>query len=81
VHQLTKGEVVSPDEYRGGGNMSFATTRPTALAAAGPTAGVVPAAADQVSAIHELFVNTLGIGSGSYAAIRGCQHGCGWLRG
>ena len=46
--------------------MSFATTRPTALAAAGPTAGVVPAAADQVSAIHELFVNTLGTSSVSY---------------
>ncbi|WP_156686978.1 PE family protein [Mycobacterium sp. Marseille-P9652] len=59
-------------------------------AAAGPTTGVVPAAADEVSAltaaqfaahaqlyqavssqaaaIHELFVNTLGISSGSYAA-------------
>ncbi len=58
-------------------------------AAAGPTTGVVPAAADEVSAltaaqfaahaqlyqegsaqaaaIHELFVNTLGISSGSYA--------------
>jgi hypothetical protein len=68
VHQLTKGEVVSPDEYRGGGNMSFVTTQPTALAAAGPTAGVVPAAADQVSAIHELFVNTLRTSSGSYPA-------------
>jgi hypothetical protein len=59
-------------------------------AAAAPTTGVVPAAADEVSAltavqfaahaqlyqavsqqaaaIHELFVNTLGISSGSYAA-------------
>jgi len=59
-------------------------------AAAAPTAGVVPAAADEVSAltaaqfaahaqmyqgvsaqataIHEMFVNTLGISSGSYAA-------------
>jgi hypothetical protein len=59
-------------------------------AAEGPTTGVVPAAADEVSAltatqfaahaqayqavsaqaaaIHELFVNTLGISSGSYAA-------------
>ena len=59
-------------------------------AAAAPTTGVVPAAADEVSAltaaqfaahaqmyqavsaqaaaIHELFVNTLGISAGSYAA-------------
>ena len=59
-------------------------------AAAGPTTGVVPAAADEVSiltaaqfaahaqmyqavsaqaaAIHELFVHTLGLSSGSYAA-------------
>lgn len=59
-------------------------------AAAAPTTGVVPAAADEVSAltaaqfvahaqmyqavsaqasaIHEMFVNTLGINSGSYAA-------------
>jgi hypothetical protein len=59
-------------------------------AAAAPTTGVVPAAADEVSAltaaqfaahaqmyqavgaqamaIHEAFVNTLGISSGSYAA-------------
>ena len=59
-------------------------------AAAAPTAGVVPAAADEVSAltaaqfaahaqmyqavsaqaaaIHELFVNTLGVSAGSYAA-------------
>jgi len=59
-------------------------------AAAAPTTGVVPAAADEVSAltaaqfaahaqmyqavsaqaaaIHEMFVNTLGISSGSYAA-------------
>jgi len=59
-------------------------------AAAAPTTGVVPAAADEVSAltaaqfaahaqmyqavsaqaaaIHENFVNTLGISSGSYAA-------------
>jgi len=59
-------------------------------AAAAPTTGVVPPAADQVSAltaaqfcahaqmyqavseqaaaIHEMFVNTLGISSGSYAA-------------
>jgi hypothetical protein len=59
-------------------------------AAAAPTTGVVPAAADEVSAltaaqfaahaqmyqavsaqaaaIHELFVNTLGVSSGSYAA-------------
>lgn len=59
-------------------------------AAAGPTTGLVPAAADQVSAltaaqfaahaqlyqavsaqaeqIHQLFVNTLDISSGSYAA-------------
>ena len=59
-------------------------------AAAAPTTGVVPAAADEVSAltaaqfaahaqvyqavsaqaaaIHELFVNTLGISSGSYVA-------------
>jgi PE family len=59
-------------------------------AAEAPTAGVLPAAADQVSvltaaqfaahaqmyqaisaqaaAIHEQFVNTLGISSGSYAA-------------
>lgn len=59
-------------------------------AAATPTTGVVPAAADEVSAltaaqfaahaqmyqavsaqaaaIHEMFVNTLGISSGSYAA-------------
>ena len=59
-------------------------------AAAGPTTGVVPAAADEVSAltsaqfaahaqmyqavsaqaaaIHEMFVNTLGISAGSYAA-------------
>jgi hypothetical protein len=59
-------------------------------AAAAPTTGVVPAAADQVSAltaaqfaahaqmyqavsaqaaaIHEMFVNTLGISAGSYAA-------------
>ena len=59
-------------------------------AAAGPTGGVVPAAADEVSAltaaqfaahaqlyqaigaqataIHELFVSTLGTSAGSYAA-------------
>ena len=59
-------------------------------AAAAPTTGVVPAAADEVSAltaaqfaahaqmyqavsaqaaaIHELFVHTLGLSSGSYAA-------------
>ena len=59
-------------------------------AAAAPTTGVVPAAADQVSAmtaaqfathaqmyqaisapadaLHEMFVNTLGIGARSYAA-------------
>ena len=59
-------------------------------ASAAPTTGVVPAAADEVSAltaaqfaahaqmyqsvsaqaaaIHELFVNTLGVSSGSYAA-------------
>jgi hypothetical protein len=59
-------------------------------AASAPTTGVVPAAADEVSAltaaqfaahaqiyqavsaqaaaIHELFVNTLGISAGSYAA-------------
>ncbi len=58
-------------------------------AAAAPTTGVVPAAADEVSAltaaqfaahgqmyqgvsaqavaIHEMFVNTLGVSSGSYA--------------
>ncbi|WP_375488588.1 PE family protein [uncultured Mycobacterium sp.] len=60
------------------------------MAAAGPTTAVVPAAADEVSAltaaqfaahaqmyqaigaqataIHELFVSTLGISAGSYAA-------------
>jgi PE family len=60
------------------------------MAAAAPTTGVVPAAADVVSAltatrfaahasmyqtvsaqaaaIHEMFVNTLGISAGSYAA-------------
>jgi hypothetical protein len=60
------------------------------MAAAGPTTAVVPAAADEVSAltaaqfaahaqlyqaigaqataIHELFVNTLGTSAGSYAA-------------
>jgi PE family len=59
-------------------------------AAAAPTTGVIPAAADEVSAltaaqfaahaemyqavsaqaaaVHELFVNTLGISAGSYAA-------------
>src|ERR1700751_5871131 len=59
--------------------------------AAAPTTGVVPAAADEVSAltaaqfaahaslyqavsaqataIHELFVNTLGISAGSYASV------------
>ena len=59
-------------------------------AVAAPTTGVIPAAADEVSAltaaqfaahaqmyqavsaqaaaIHEMFVNTLGISSGSYAA-------------
>jgi PE family len=45
-------------------------------AAAAPTTGVVPAAADEVSAltaaqaaaIHEMFVNTLGSSAGSYAA-------------
>jgi hypothetical protein len=59
-------------------------------AAAGPTTGVIPAAADEVSAltaaqfaahaqlyaavsaqaaaIHEMFVNTLGISAGSYAS-------------
>ncbi len=59
-------------------------------ASAAPTTGVVPAAADEVSAltaaqfaahaqmyqavsaqataIHEMFVNTLGVSSGSYAA-------------
>jgi hypothetical protein len=62
-------------------------------AAAGPTTGVVPAAADEVSvliasqfaahahmyqavsaqaaAIHEMFVNMLGFGAGSYAATEG----------
>jgi PE family len=61
------------------------------MAAAAPTTGVVPAAADEVSAltaaqfaahaslyqavsaqataIHELFVNTLGISAGSYASV------------
>ncbi|GFG65030.1 PE family protein [Mycobacterium kubicae] len=60
------------------------------VAAAAPTTGVVPAAADEVSAltaaqfvahaqmyqavsaqaaaIHDMFVNTLGVSSGSYAA-------------
>jgi hypothetical protein len=60
------------------------------MAAAAPTTGVIPAAADAVSAltaaqfaahaemyqavssqaaaIHELFVNTLGVSAGSYAA-------------
>ena len=60
------------------------------VAAAAPTTGVVPAAADEVSAltaaqfaahaeiyqavsaqaaaIHEIFVNTLGVSAGSYAA-------------
>ncbi|HEY6818394.1 MAG TPA: PE family protein [Mycobacterium sp.] len=60
------------------------------VAAAAPTTGVLPAAADEVSAltaaqfathaqmyqaisaqaaaIHEMFVNTLGAGAGSYAA-------------
>jgi hypothetical protein len=60
------------------------------MAAAGPTTAVVPAAADEVSAltaaqfaahaqmyqaigaqataIHELFVSTLGVSAGSYAA-------------
>jgi hypothetical protein len=60
------------------------------VAAAAPTTGVLPAAADQVSAltaaqfsthaemyqaisaqaaaIHEISVNTLGVGAGSYAA-------------
>ena len=60
------------------------------MAAAAPTTGVVPAAADEVSAltaaqfaahaqmyqavsaqaaaIHEMFVNTLGVSAGSYAA-------------
>ncbi|MEZ0365123.1 PE family protein [Mycobacterium sp. pUA109] len=59
-------------------------------AAAAPTTGVIPAAADEVSAltatqfaahatlyqtvsaqaaaIHEMFVNTLGVSAGSYAA-------------
>ncbi|MBO0884953.1 MAG: PE family protein, partial [Mycobacterium sp.] len=59
-------------------------------AAAGPTAAVVPAAADEVSAltaaqfaahaqlyqtvsaqaaaVHEMFVNALGVSAGSYAA-------------
>lgn len=59
-------------------------------AAAAPTTGIVPAAADEVSAltaaqfashgqlyqaisaqaaaIHEMFVNTLGVSAGSYAA-------------
>ena len=68
-----------------GGAMTAGNT-----AAAAPTSGVVPAAADEVSAltaaqfaahaqlyqavsaqaaaIHELFVNTLGISAGSYAA-------------
>ena len=76
--------------------MSFVTTQPEALTAAAgtlsaavPTTGVVPAAADTVSAltaaqfaahaqmyqavsaqaaaIHEQFVSTLGVSSGSYA--------------
>jgi hypothetical protein len=60
------------------------------MAAAAPTTGVIPAAADEVSAltaaqfaahaemyqaisaqataIHEMFVNTMGISAGSYAA-------------
>jgi hypothetical protein len=60
------------------------------VAAAAPTAGVLPAAADEVSAltaaqfathaemyqaisvqaaaIHDMFVNTLGLSAGSYAA-------------
>lgn len=82
--------------------MSFVSTQPTELTAAAenlqgigsslaaPTTGVLPAAADEVSAltavqfathaqmyqaisaqaaaIHDMFVNTLGAGAGSYAA-------------
>jgi hypothetical protein len=76
----TAGELQNIGSAVTGGNM----------AAAAPTTGVVPAAADEVSAltaaqfaahgelyqaisaqataIHELFVNTLGISAGSYAA-------------
>ena len=64
-------------------------------AAAAPTTGVVPAAADEVSAltaaqfaahaqmyqavsaqvaaVHEQFVNTLGLSSGSYAITEACN--------
>jgi hypothetical protein len=45
-------KVFEPEGYWGGNHMSFVTTQPEALAAA----------------IHEMFVNTLGISSGSYAA-------------
>ena len=59
--------------------MSFVSTQPEALTAAAPTTGVVPAAhrrhaqiyqavSAQAVAIHEMFVNTLGIGARSYAA-------------
>ena len=76
----TAGELQSIGSAMADGNM----------AAAAPTTGVVPAAADEVSAltaaqfaahaqlyqaisaqataIHELFVNTLGTSAGSYAA-------------
>jgi hypothetical protein len=65
------------------------------MAAAAPTTGVVPAAADEVSAltaaqfaahaqmyqaiaaqataIHELFVNTLGTSAGSYEVAEACN--------
>jgi hypothetical protein len=71
------------------GGIGSAMTAGNAAAAA-PTTGVIPAAADEVSAltaaqfaahaqmyqavsaqaaaIHEMFVNTLGVSAGSYAA-------------
>jgi PE family len=76
----------------GAGNLSNIVSGMAArnAAAAGPTTGVVPAAADEVSvltaahfaahgvryqavsaqatAIHEMFVTTLGTSAGSYAA-------------
>jgi hypothetical protein len=50
--------------------MSYVTTQPEALAAAQFAAHgqMYQAVSAQAVAIHEMFVNTLGMSSGSYAA-------------
>lgn len=51
-----------PHDYGGGGNMSFATSRPAALAPQGI------GSASRSAAIHELFSEARGVSSGAYAA-------------